>query len=1801
MKFAIALLATLVLSGSGNILRRQPQGQQGQLEQQWAGQFPEINQPKIQERIFKDGNEYRYLYDGQILTGIPDINAQYSGARIRAVVKIQLGQQDLMQIEKVFVGSLHERFVSDPQALIQLDAFEPIPEQDAPFEEVLKKPVQFSFENGKIRDVTFVEDEPSWSINMKSAILATFHLSLTDRELPEDETRRPNPQANELRSQRRQGGSNTDNEEYFTVVEDGIGGRCEASYLILSIPDTPEAVYPIYDTETTQEGRPQTPPTGASANVLNVTKTFDYRNCEFRPFMFKGLHFSSPCPHCDADPESFFDMLESAAHTRYNITGNKQEYIIDSAVTEAVYKVTPRSHYAGSLVAYANVTTVLIASGPVSGQPIQFPTANANQIDGLHMIDAKFSKKDGDKILYETPEASRPIVQKPAYWPSVANKPQKVKTLFEKLVQGMSQKEAHTDVVQFIDEINRLLTYSSAEELEQIWSQIQSVSADGFEKEEVQHVFADLLVSAGTRCTFTFLKKIITEQKLKGSVVNDILALLPLKMDVNDVDQQVIEQMMELCQNGPFEQDPFTKRACWLSFGTLVHKACAHNNFDARVAWKAVENKYNGQQSGQSQQQQSRGPRTSQGQSSDEESQNLRCPIEFRQRVANQVASKLQSADEEEKILFVKTLGNMGLKETLDELEQAAEDESLPVYIRTQAIYAMRHIAPVHSEDVLEILLPLYRQTNNPTQVRIAAFVILLAAQPELPALQDVAQSLNREPDLDVASYVYSSLTTLANSTDPCLKNVTRDARLALETASPVNADWRHSKGIHGGEFIAPLKSGLFWELNTVMDKDTPAPRAANFRLHANVMKKSLDLFEVTFETEGFGDALRRFAGNFTKEHMADVLAGRAPRRPRQADVPAPEDLAEINQLLKFQPKEPKTVRGSASIKVFGQETRFVVINPQTVSRFLIELMTQSQNVVPKLLGEGLPIDNRRALLLLNTRVEFPTVLGVPIGASIRLPVFGGLKGTLKVQMDPKPQGGAGLFTQIPNKLTVESDVQTQIAGELHSKISVYLAFLKVGAGIRTKVSMNIPIDGKLEFNLQERMSKVTMDLPENPIKLVKLQSYPVTFVTRFSKNEQTYQPKNIQQRPQQSAQQDSAEESEEQLPAGQRRGQQQQAGQSQAQKYLDLQIQPVETDFVTGNGHVQLKKFAGLPVSLPELWEVPTPDFIKSRQVNFTIGHESMAYEINVNSECEYPDTRLAAQWLPTLASKTSLEIQMTPKKGVKKIVVSVFERSHFSVQSEKDLMTKLQDKVTGINIKDLSKPNTPKDFEKFAKLGHSLQILVNSEGSNAPDTWTTRGLFALIYSMDGRYVKTVAAMESKLPVLAKKMCLAGELRYPDRNNMWFVTPQETLYNKSVQGNLELSWGNDCGQTEKMVKLRLRIQKTEEQRDIEKHDLYDVSGVPVPEDVAHEVTEGESLFTSLFKQCQEDRQRGAFFSKECVDLAIRYSDLLRLKVDIEYKNVSRQIRRVLHRLEAMAKGIFAWNTDVEDVDVHNPENKINLIVEVSADRSAIDIKYQTPTQNVNMTNLDMPYNVQPVSALFPWSPARLVGLTQSPICTLSGPKINTFDDVSDEQPLSGSCWHVLTKDNSADDLFAVLVANVNKNSLAKKVAVLFKGHRIEIVPKSGQVPSGDASRPVGIKNFVVKYNGQELPDALTAEKRTTIPPNTPQDKQEVADIMLIKPETSGNSEPIVGVFAYPVGLAVLFDGSSVTVMPSHFWKGGVVGLCGPYNGQTWDDLLLPNKTMVDTAEEYSRAFMIQKSGCDATIPEFQARQKTRQ
>lgn len=123
---------------------------------------------------------------------------------------------------------------------------------------------------------------------------------------------------------------------------------------------------------------------------------------------------------------------------------------------------------------------------------------------------------------------------------------------------------------------------------------------------------------------------------------------------------------------------------------------------------------------------------------------------------------------EEDQVLLLKTLGNSALVGMTNDLKSILSDDSKSLAIRIEAINALQHVAKSNPELVLQVLLPEYHDVTNHFSVRIAAFRMIMKARPDRPELQMIARGLQTEKSVQVGSYVWSKLNTVANSSHPC-------------------------------------------------------------------------------------------------------------------------------------------------------------------------------------------------------------------------------------------------------------------------------------------------------------------------------------------------------------------------------------------------------------------------------------------------------------------------------------------------------------------------------------------------------------------------------------------------------------------------------------------------------------------------------------------------------------------------------------------------------------------------------------------------------------------------------------------------------------------------------------------------------------------------------------------------------------------------------------------------------------------------------------------------------------------------
>jgi len=182
-------------------------------------------------------------------------------------------------------------------------------------------------------------------------------------------------------------------------------------------------------------------------------------------------------------------------------------------------------------------------------------------------------------------------------------------------------------------------------------------------------------------------------------------------------------------------------------------------------------------------------------------------------------------------------------------------------FLRTIAIYSLAHVAKRFPHQVLPLVLPVYRDTNEAHQTRLAAFTIVMLSQPEGHILESIATDLHREQDKQVVNFVVSALKSIGNNTTPCMKKVAKAAAEAVATAPEERKSSKYSKYLSKSFFDEKRDFGLWGTAEVVQSKRSPVPKAGYVSLIQTTGQFHEQLLEIGFEAKGLEKIVRRIVG----------------------------------------------------------------------------------------------------------------------------------------------------------------------------------------------------------------------------------------------------------------------------------------------------------------------------------------------------------------------------------------------------------------------------------------------------------------------------------------------------------------------------------------------------------------------------------------------------------------------------------------------------------------------------------------------------------------------------------------------------------------------------------------------------------------------------------------------------------------------------------------------------------------------------------------------------------------------------
>ncbi|KAL3194887.1 hypothetical protein MRX96_045799 [Rhipicephalus microplus] len=461
-------------------------------------------------------------------------------------------------------------------------------------------------------------------------------------------------------------------------------------------------------------------------------------------------------------------------------------------------------------------------------------------------------------------------------------------------------------------------------------------------KESMRRVFLDLLAAAGLNPHVTFGLNLIKSNELSADAADSFYHKLHLNL--KEVSPALLQEIADSCKSEAVKSHREIWTTCKLAATTIAGgKGCKRAHDDH------------------------------------EEDHGL-CAPELISHMFNYSVTPLdiENEPEYESTVFIRSAGNLGTRKALRYLERficpkwhANEPK------RMAALWALKQAARLHPELARSIALPVFHNTSEPSEIRIAAFLVNVMTNPDLFVLRHIALEVLTDPSDQVVAFVVSAFRSLANSKYPCHKAIAQKLKYVLplwETnprfRKPLNKASSHLLISSG--YNPKYDYGGLTLVEMIRSHDSYLPRNLYIVMKDYVAGHSTETVAFSFESWGLDKLLNRLVGPQpgSSKNLWNFMGRR--RFPRDASA---KERKEIEDALHIHEREYDPVYARLSLSLFGK-----AVDSWDFDESIFEAVKGKgapEKTVEKLLGKE--IRKKQFYISQDMTYLHPTELGVPV------------------------------------------------------------------------------------------------------------------------------------------------------------------------------------------------------------------------------------------------------------------------------------------------------------------------------------------------------------------------------------------------------------------------------------------------------------------------------------------------------------------------------------------------------------------------------------------------------------------------------------------------------------------------------------------------------------------------------------------------------------------------------------------------------------------------------------------------------
>merc|ERR1712117_640789 len=377
---------------------------------------------------------------------------------------------------------------------------------------------------------------------------------------------------------------------------------------------------------------------------------------------------------------------------------------------------------------------------------------------------------------------------------------------------------------------------------------------------------------------------------------------------------------------------------------------------------------------------------------------------------------------------------------------------------RYLSVYSLVSVGRIHPHKVLPIVSAIYSNTNEPTDIGIAAFNVIMALKPDMAIIQKIATLTWYEKDTEVLRAVNTAFYTLSNQVSmqdfaSDMAVLIRRARIIYPLIKKTGGRFPSTATVFTSQFLTMLQVGYESTVNWISSEDSILPSYYHDKTKL-------------FMTEEF-----RYALIEVGLHQRDIvptlyeaMSGLTETSSEEIKSKLSHEWRETVEKLRIKVRENRTPEAFFFMRLLEDSTIFASLPVRGVE-YLKNVLKN-----PRLLKEAISGENtfnwQRVMDLSPNEQMVPSDLGFPIYAEMRRPTVVSFRGRGSVDMS---EGRA--------EATFEALVDKRVTG----RVGTLIPFIgeMVYTGIDEKTVFVVPFDIAVKTDMRQGKLSMSLKFPE--------------------------------------------------------------------------------------------------------------------------------------------------------------------------------------------------------------------------------------------------------------------------------------------------------------------------------------------------------------------------------------------------------------------------------------------------------------------------------------------------------------------------------------------------------------------------------------------------------------------------------------------------------------------------------------------------------------------------------------------------